>query len=274
MRDTVLIIMARYPQAGTTKTRLAHSIGDEATLLLYKAFLTDLAHKFAPPVILSAAKNLWPPAHLKGGLPILRCAQNDRGKFAGQIADLYWAYTQPDVDYAQFMTTLVPSLAHHMQYFPQQGADLGERLLHAFQHMYKSGYKRIILIGSDSPHIRWDIVAAACQALDEADVVLGPADDGGYYLIAMRQPYDVFRGIPMSTSRVARMTIELAQSQHLKVSTLETLFDVDELPDLLRLEQLLRADSSLAPATAALLLTGNDMRSMGDYKSMPIQELV
>lgn len=240
MRDTALIIMARYPEAGTTKTRLARSIGAEATVLLYKAFLTDLAHKFA-----------------------------------GHVADLYWAYTPPGVNYAHFMMTLVPSLAHHMHYFPQQGADLSERLLHAFQHMYKLGYIRAILIGSDSPHIRCDIVVSASKALNEADVVLGPADDGGYYLIAMRQPYDVFRGIPMSTSRVAQMTIELARSQGLRVSTLEMLFDVDELPDLMRLQQLLRADSSLALATAALLVTGDHSRVQIDpARSMPLQELV
>jgi len=70
------------------------------------------------------------------------------------------------------------------------------------------------------------------------------------------------------------MTIELARSQGLKVSTLETLFDVDELPDLLRLHQLLRADSSLAPATAAQLLTGDYKGSTGDHKGSPLQELV
>lgn len=240
MRDTALIIMARYPEAGTTKTRLARSIGAEATVLLYKAFLTDLAHKFA-----------------------------------GHVADLYWAYTPPGVNYAHFMMTLVPSLAHHMHYFPQQGADLGERLLHAFEWTYASGYRRIILIGSDSPHIRRDVIATARATLDAADVVLGPADDGGYYLIAMRQPYDVFRGIPMSTSRVAQMTIELARSQGLRVSTLEMLFDVDELPDLIRLQQLLRADSSLAPATAALLVTGDHSRvGIAPARGVPIQELV
>ncbi|HEX6481856.1 MAG TPA: TIGR04282 family arsenosugar biosynthesis glycosyltransferase, partial [Ktedonobacteraceae bacterium] len=187
-------------------------------VLLYKAFLTDLARKFA-----------------------------------GQIADLHLAYTPPEVNYANFMATLAPSCIEHVRCFPQQGADLGDRLLHAFQWTSESGYKRIIVIGSDSPHIGGDIVATAYRALDEADVVLGPADDGGYYLIAMRGPYDVFRNIPMSTSRVLQMTIELARSQGLKVSTLETLFDVDELPDLLRLAQLLQADSSLAPATAAQL---------------------
>jgi uncharacterized protein len=218
MSDTALVIMARYPRTGTTKTRLARSIGGQETVSLYKAFLTDLAEKFA-----------------------------------GQIADLHLAYTPPEVNYANFMESLAPSYVQHMRCFPQQGADLGDRLLHAFQWMYESGYERTIVIGSDSPHICRDIVASARKALDEADVVLGPADDGGYYLIAMREPYDVFRDIPMSTSRVLQMTIELARSQGLKVSTLESLFDVDELPDLLRLAQLLQADSDLAPATATEL---------------------
>ncbi len=220
MADTALVIMARHPRAGTTKTRLARSIGDEEAVLLYRAFLTDLARKFA-----------------------------------GQIADLYWAYTPAEVNYADFIARLVSSREQHIRCFPQQGADLGDRLLHAFRWTYKSGYRRTIVIGSDSPHIRQDIAAAARNALDRADIVLGPAHDGGYYLIAMREPHDVFRGIPMSTSRVAQMTIELARSQGLRVSTLETLFDVDELPDLLLLAQLLRADSSLAPATAAQLAT-------------------
>lgn len=218
MPNTALVIMARYPRAGTTKTRLARSIGDEEAVLLYRAFLTDLAQKFA-----------------------------------GQIADLCWAYTPAEVNYADFIATLVPSSERQMRCFPQQGVDLGDRLLHAFQWAHASGYKRTIVISSDSPHMRRDIVAEARNALDKADVVLGPACDGGYYLIAMRGPHDVFRGIPMSTSRVAQMTIELARSQGLKVHTLETTFDIDELPDLVRLDRLLRADSGLAPATATQL---------------------
>ena len=100
------------------------------------------------------------------------------------------------------------------------------------------------------------IIDRARAALDEADVVLGPAEDGGYYLIAMCRPYDVFTGIPMSTSAVMRMTIELAESQGLTVHLLEPLLDIDELPDLLRLAQMLEADCSLAPATAAHLASG------------------
>jgi len=218
MPDTALVVMARYPEVGTTKTRLARTFGDEEALRLYQAFLTDLARKFA-----------------------------------GQTYDLHWAYTPVEVDYLSFIATLAPSLLQHMHSYPQQGADLGARLHHVFRWTYDRGYQHTIVIGSDTPQISLEIVAQARKALDTADVVLGPADDGGYYLIAMRRPYDVFRDIPMSTSVVAQMTIEHAESQGLKVYTLENLFDVDELPDLLRLAKLLEADSSLAPATATCL---------------------
>lgn len=220
MPDTALVVMARYPQIGTTKTRLARTIGDEETVRLYRAFLTDLAHKFA-----------------------------------GHICDLHWAYSPAEVDYLSFIATLAPTLIEHMSAFPQHGINLGARLHHAFQWTHEQGYQRTIVIGSDSPQISLKIILQAQKGLDKADVVLGPADDGGYYLIAMRKPYDVFRGIPMSTSVVAQKTIELAQSQGLKAHTLEHLFDIDELPDLLRLAQLLETDSSLAPETANHLAT-------------------
>lgn len=220
MRDTALVVMARYPEVGKTKTRLACTIGDDETVRLYRAFLTDLAQKFA-----------------------------------GQMCNLHWAYTPAEVDYATFVATLAPSFARSMCCFPQQGADLGARLHHAFQWTYEQGFQRTIVVGSDSPHISLDMIVKAEKALNEADVVLGPADDGGYYLIAMSKPYDVFSGIRMSTSLVTQMTIELAQRQGLSVRLLEPLFDVDELSDLLRLAQVLRADNSLAPATAAHLAT-------------------
>ena len=87
MPDTALVVMARYPQIGTTKTRLARTIGDEETVRLYRAFLTDLAHKFA-----------------------------------GHMCDLHWAYTPPEVDYLSFIATLAPTLIEHMHAFPQQGS--------------------------------------------------------------------------------------------------------------------------------------------------------
>lgn len=227
MADTALVIIARYPELGKTKTRLASSIGDEATVQLYAAFLTDLAQRFT-----------------------------------GQEYDLYWTFTPAHVDYDAFVAALVPEFASSMLCFPQQGADLGERLLHAFQWIHARGYQNIILIGSDSPHIRCNVITQARAALQNADVILGPSDDGGYYLIAMHEPHDVFSGIPMSTSVVTQRTIEQAERLGLTVQCIDPLFDIDELPDLLRLAQLLATDNQLAPTTAAVITS---TRSLHDH---------
>src|SRR5260370_20746043 len=170
MPDAAVVVRACSPEVGGTKTGLARGIGVEEAVRLYLAFLTDLAQRFA-----------------------------------GQPYVLHWAYTPSGVDYSAFMVMLAPSLAQHMRSFPQHGAELGARLHHAFQWTYERGYQRTIVISSDSPHISRDIVVKAWEALDEADVVLGPADDSGYYLIAMCKPHDVFHGIPMSTSQVMHM---------------------------------------------------------------------
>lgn len=238
MSDTALVVMARYPEAGKTKTRLARTIGHDETVRLYRAFLTDLAQRFA-----------------------------------GQSCDLHWAYTPAEVDYHAFVATLAPAFAQHMRCFPQQGADLGARLLNAFKWTYERQFERTIVTGSDSPQISLAIIAHAREALDEADVVLGPALDGGYYLIAMCKPYDVFSSIPMSTSVVLQRTIELAERQGLSVRLLEPLFDIDELPDLLRLAQLLEADRTLAPVTAAYLATRRNIYDNHVYSHAPTFDL-
>ena len=219
--DTALVIMARHPTPGQTKTRLGRIIGDREAADLYQAFLIDLAQRFAP-------------------LPDYT---------------LCWAYTPAAVDYQAYMQQLVPSFASSMRYFPQTGEDFNTRLLNAFRWTHAHGYQRTILIGSDSPHLTTDTIIQANKVLDSADVVLGPAEDGGYYLIAMHQPYDVFSGIPMSTSIVLEMTLESARRQHLTVRQLDILFDIDEVTDLQRLALLLTDNSALAPATAAHLAT-------------------
>lgn len=220
MSDTALVVMARYPQPGATKTRLARMLGDEATLKLYQAFLRDLA-----------------------------C------RFAGSTCDLHWAYTPAGVNYAALMAGLVPDLAGHTRTFPQEGADLGERLLRVFEWTHRQGYSSTIVISSDSPQITPEIITQAQEALQTSDVVLGPADDGGYYLIAMREPHDVFSKIPMSTGIVTAMTVARAYEQGLRISLIEPIFDIDEYIDLLRLAELLRTNRELAPATAAQIST-------------------
>lgn len=231
--------MARYPEAGQTKTRLARTLGDPETAALYRAFLTDLARRFTIP-----------------DLPYR----------------LHWTYTPAHVDYISLVAELAPNASQTMNCFPQRGQDFATRLLYAFQWTAAQGIQRTVVISSDTPHISRDLVAHACAALDEADVVLGPALDGGYYLIAMRQPYDVFSGIPMSTDVVLQMTIELAHAQGLRTHLLPTLFDVDEWPDLQRLAALLEQDRDLAPATAAYLDSINAVSSVIAVSSVGSKE--
>ncbi len=214
MADTALVVMARYPEAGKTKTRLARSLGNAPVVLLYRAFLADLAQRFAD----------YPPC------------------------DLRWTYTPAESDFPALATTLAPAV-QRSDCFPQQGEDLGDRLQYAFQWGQQQGFRYTIVIGSDTPHVSRSVIEDARARLEKADVVLGPANDGGYYLIAMRAPYDVFSGIPMSTSIVLEMTIAAAKRQDLRVELVETLLDVDELPDLQQLAKILQNDPGLAPAT-------------------------
>jgi uncharacterized protein len=218
MSDTALVIMARYPEEGRLKTRLAAGLGTAATLALYQAFLTDLARRFA-----------------------------------GGDCDLHWAYTPAAADFDTRVARLADVDAALWSCFAQQGDELAERLYYAFCMTSARRFHKTVLIGSDSPQICPVVIAQARQELNNVDVVLGPSEDGGYYLIAMREPHDVFRGIPMSTEHVLRMTLERARSLRLSVRLLEPLLDVDELPDLVRLSHLLQEDQALAPATAAWL---------------------
>lgn len=224
MPDTALVVMARYPESGKIKTRLARAIGHAETVCLYRAFLADLAQRFVD-----------------------------------QPYDLHWAFTPAEANFSAFAARLAPSPVQRARCFQQQGEDLGARLLGVFRWTQARHFRRTIVISSDSPQVSQEIIAHAARTLDEADVVLGPAEDGGYYLIAMRRPYDVFSGVPMSTAVVLERTIELAERQGLTVRLLEPLFDVDELPDLLRLAHLLETESALAPVTAAHLALKKDL---------------
>jgi rSAM/selenodomain-associated transferase 1 len=138
----------------------------------------------------------------------------------------------------------------------QPGGDLGARMHAAFLEMSRRGFSRCALIGSDLPQLPLERVERSLGALDEADLVLGPARDGGYYLIAMREPRDVFTGIRWSSAGVLDATLARAESLGLRAALLEEDFDVDTAEDLDRLRALLASRPEVRgdlPATAAAL---------------------
>jgi len=111
---------------------------------------------------------------------------------------------------------------------PQGDGDLGQRLHSAFQRAFRTGAKQVAIIGSDCPAVRVGDIREAWDSLATRDVVLGPATDGGYWLIGLRQlEPDLFRGIPWSTKDVCAETIRRVEHAGLSVHMLRELADVD-----------------------------------------------
>ena len=115
---------------------------------------------------------------------------------------------------------------------PQSGGDLGTRMSTAISQALETA-QRVCLIGTDTPEVDSAVVIEAFDALDSADLVLGPARDGGYYLVGMSEPRpEIFDGIAWSTDGVYRDTLARADESALRVAELETLTDVDEPADI------------------------------------------
>lgn len=164
-----LFIVARVPVPGQTKTRLGKHIGHDAAAALYAAFLRDLGTRFT-----AAAR--------RDGY------------------DLWWYVAAPDGTNMEAFAAYVPPGGALLA---QQGAGLGERLCHGFQSLAARGYERIVVLGSDSPHVPATAIADAFAALETHDVVLGPARDGGYYLLGQRIPPSLPAAGPASASEQA-----------------------------------------------------------------------
>ena len=114
----------------------------------------------------------------------------------------------------------------------QIGSGLGERMNNAFNELLNK-YRKVVLIGSDLPEISATLIDEAFEKLDSCDLVIGPAEDGGYYLIALKSPQPaLFTTIEFSNAEVYKRTLMCAESEKLKVATLKKLRDVDTADDL------------------------------------------
>lgn len=117
-------------------------------------------------------------------------------------------------------------------YLPQRGEGLTERLANTFQFAFGCGTQKVLAMGSDTLGVRLDIIKEAYHALEKHDVVLGPAEDGGYYLIGLSCFYSfLFENIPWSTSKVLEETIVRARRAGLSCYLLPLLRDLDEGED-------------------------------------------
>ncbi|MEX2512600.1 MAG: TIGR04282 family arsenosugar biosynthesis glycosyltransferase [Cyclobacteriaceae bacterium] len=116
----------------------------------------------------------------------------------------------------------------------QKGRDLGEKMKQAFSEIFDKGYDKILIIGTDCYELKSSHLDNAFNLLEENDLVIGPAKDGGYYLLGLQAAPDpqLFEGISWSTSSVLEETLRIANKLGLRVKLLEVLNDVDRLEDL------------------------------------------
>jgi len=135
-----------------------------------------------------------------------------------------WTY------YSDFIPeTINPPIAKS---FVQEGQDLGERMANAFARSFESGMEKVVLIGTDCPTLQSQHLNQAFEALTHSDLVLGPATDGGYYLIGMKRKADyLFEGISWSTAEVLSQTLAVATAHGLHFTLLDELSDIDTQED-------------------------------------------
>lgn len=222
-RVCAIAIMAKAPRRGEVKTRLVPPLSTEEAAELGGCFIRDIA---------------------------------DNILAAGALASIagYAAYSPPGSE-GEFAALLPAGIA----LLPPRRLGLGASLYDAAADLLAAGYGAACLVNADSPTLPTACLVAAARALAPAGdrLVLGPADDGGYYVIGLKRPHRrLFEDISWSTERVFGQTLDRAAELALAVDTLPSWYDVDDLASLRRLiDELGRADriGYPAPHTAALL---------------------
>jgi len=150
------------------------------------------------------------------------------------LAKTYHALSDVSVSITTYFSEFIPENPIHSaeNKLVQLGQDLGERMKNAFAENFESGMEKVVLIGTDCPSLEGIHLAQAFEALDQSDLVLGPARDGGYYMIGMKRRADfLFEGITWSTELVLSQTLALAAAQGMQTSLLPVLEDIDTLED-------------------------------------------
>jgi rSAM/selenodomain-associated transferase 1 len=211
MNKKALIIFAKEPVPGNVKTRLIPALSPDKAAQLYLHMLTDTMKK---------VESL-------------------------QEVDRFLFY-DGGMETEEYFRRLFPAL-HLCQ---QERCDLGVRMEAAFTKVFAKGYRTAAIIGTDSPDLPLSFIFDAFNILEkeEADIVFGPAEDGGYYLLGMRRLHgELFHGIRWSTGQVLRESLKKAELAGLVAAALPVWCDVDTIEDLKRLK--LRNGENGAPLT-------------------------
>lgn len=192
------MVFVKYPEPGNVKTRLAASIGDEKAAAVYRLFAETCLQRFHS---------------VRDTDCIVYCTPAEEKE---RIA--VW-------------------LGDENLYRIQSNGDLGERLTHGFQECLAQ-YHKVIALGTDSPDLPVAYVEEALASLEDHDAVVGPCDDGGYYLIGMKREFPfLFEEIEWSTNQVLYQTLMKAKEHQVSFDILPGWYDVDTEDELQKLLQ-------------------------------------
>jgi rSAM/selenodomain-associated transferase 2/rSAM/selenodomain-associated transferase 1 len=191
-----LILFTRYPEPGRTKTRLIPALGPEGAADLHRRMTEHTLRRIRSFLATHAVSF---QVRYEGG-------EKERMR--------QW-------------------LGNDLQMVEQGEGDLGRRMDLAFSESFQEGMRRVVVIGTDCPGLRPGHLMRSFRSLEDEDVVIGPANDGGYYLIGLRQSApELFHGIPWGTAQVLERTLDVAQARGIRVELLDRLDDVDRPPDI------------------------------------------
>ncbi len=234
MNEDALAVMVRVPIEGAVKTRLLPELTAKQACQLYEAFLKDLFSRLSE--LTSTDIFIF-----------YAIASGHKAVFNG---------TEVPVDKVHILSDIVPE---SFTLTPQKDGDIGIRMHGAFKYLFDQGYKRVALIGSDSPDLPLATLERTYATLkgpcgeEPRRLVLGPAMDGGYYLIAMNRSLlpcsaPLFTGINWSTPAVLQETLAVARAGGMDLAMLPQWYDIDTYDDLVHIK-----GSSELPATMLVL---------------------
>ncbi|SJZ37673.1 TIGR04282 family arsenosugar biosynthesis glycosyltransferase [Selenihalanaerobacter shriftii] len=197
-----IILMSRAPIPGQTKTRLQTHLKPEECARLHKAFLYDISR-------------------------MLLMVAEER-----EDINLYLTYTPKGTK--EMFKGLIPK---EFKMFPQKGVNLGDKMYNALQFAYQDGNDKQIILGSDLPILQPEVFIKAIKTLEKNDIVIGPSEDGGYYLMGNRKPHPfLFGDILWGKYGVFQATVEAIQTHgELSYGLVDRCSDVDTYPELLNL---------------------------------------
>lgn len=212
------MIFAKQPRHRWSKTRLAADIGMDAADVLYRAFLADVSSR---------------AYRLQERLSV----------------DVRWVHTPATPSFAEVLDAVAPGTSATASFVGYDNQDLNGQQHDQLLAAESEGFLQVIIMGVDTPHVELEVLLESFRLLDENDVVVGPATDGGYYLLGLSSGWDLITNLDMGSHDVVENLLTTARSRGYSVDFVTQTTDIDTAADLRKLISQDLLDNGSCPET-------------------------